>query len=298
MQINHRDSKRVDARPLKSSTTPRYNNVDRKVVEGFGNEWHRFDQSVLPLSDAINLFKDYFRIFPWDNLPEGAVGFDLGCGSGRWARFIAPMVTKLHCIDASEAAIKVAKRNLSEFNNCEFHCTTVDNIPLKDNSLDFGYSLGVLHHIPDTLSGLCSCVKKLRPGAPFLLYLYYAFDNRPAWFRFIWKLSETGRCALSQSPFYLKSMICDLIAAMAYWPLARIAKFTEKMGASVDGIPLSAYRNRSFYVMRTDALDRFGTRLEKRFTKLQIQNMMEEAGLQDIRFNEGHPCWVAVGTKK
>ena len=73
MQINHRDSKRVDARPLKSSTTPRYNNVDRKVVEGFGNEWHRFDQSVLPLSDAINLFKDYFRIFPWDNLPEGNV---------------------------------------------------------------------------------------------------------------------------------------------------------------------------------------------------------------------------------
>ena len=50
--------------------------------------------------------------------------------------------------------------------------------------------------------------------------------------------------------------------------------------------------------MQTDALDRFGTRLEKRFTKEEIKRMMEEAGLQDVRFNDGPPYWVAVGTKK
>lgn len=273
-------------------------NFDPEVVEGFGNEWRRFDQSALKLSETQTLFNQYFAIFPWACLSEKSEGFDLGCGSGRWAKFVSPRVAKLYCIDASEAAIKVAKRNLSANSNCEFYCATTDNMPMADHSMDFGYSLGVLHHIPDTVSALRSCTKKLKQDAPFLLYLYYAFDNRPPWFKFIWKLSEAGRFILSRSPFRLKSIICDLIAMMVYWPLARMAKFAERVGASVDNMPLSAYRNQSFYVMRTDALDRFGTRLEKRFTKQQIKNMMEEAGLQDIRFNEGPPYWVAVGIKK
>jgi hypothetical protein len=47
--------------------------------------------------------------------------------------------------------------------------------------------------------------------------------------------------------------------------------------------------------MRTDALDRFGTRLEQRFSKNEIQQMMESAGLVDIVFREDAPFWCAVG---
>ena len=46
-------------------------------------------------------------------------------------------------------------------------------MPIKDNSMDFGFSLGVLHHLPDPFEGIKSCVTKLKPGAPFLVYLYY-----------------------------------------------------------------------------------------------------------------------------
>ena len=62
----------------------------------------------------------------------------------------------------------------------------IDDLVLTANSQDFGYCLGVLHHIPDTLSGLKDCSKLLKPGAPFLLYLYYKFDNKPRWFRLIY----------------------------------------------------------------------------------------------------------------
>ena len=126
------------------------------------------------------LLTDYFLIFPWNFLPDNAVGFDLGCGSGRWAKLVAPRVGKLHCIDPS-SALKVAKRNLSENYNCEFHSASVDIIPLKDASMDFGYSLGVLHHVPDTQADISSCVAKLKSGTPFLIYLYSAFDNYPFW---------------------------------------------------------------------------------------------------------------------
>ena len=50
--------------------------------------------------------------------------------------------------------------------------------------------------------------------------------------------------------------------------------------------------------MRTDALDRFGTRLEKRFTKSQIKNMMKNSGLKEIKFSENSNYWIAVGLKE
>ena len=49
--------------------------------------------------------------------------------------------------------------------------------------------------------------------------------------------------------------------------------------------------------MRTDALDRFGTRLEHRFTRKEIEAMMKAAGLEDVRFREDEPYWVACGRK-
>ena len=273
-------------------------NNDSHVIRDFGYQWAKYNQSTLSHEELKLMFDAYFSIFPWNKLPDNAVGFDLGCGSGRWAKYVAPRVKTLHCIEPSSQALAVAKENLSSLDNCEFHLASDNNIPLKDNSMDYGYSIGVLHHIPDTSGGIKACVRKLKKGAPLLLYLYYAFDNRPMWFRLLWKISECGRIVLSRAPFRVKCFCCDLLATFIYWPIARTSYVLEKKGLEVESLPLSYYRKRSFYVMRTDALDRFGTRLEKRFTKLQIQNMMEEAGLQDIRFNEDPPYWVAIGTKK
>ena len=46
--------------------------------------------------------------------------------------------------------------------------------------------------------------------------------------------------------------------------------------------------------MRTDALDRFGTRLEKRYTRQEIKEMLVNAGMERITFSDS-PCWCAVG---
>jgi len=49
--------------------------------------------------------------------------------------------------------------------------------------------------------------------------------------------------------------------------------------------------------MRTDALDRFGTRLEKRYTKEGIATMLEAAGLEDVQFSNSDPYWVCKASK-
>ena len=272
------------------------NNIDAQTVAGFGDEWERFDQSSLPSAESAELFEGYFAVFPWDGLPASARGFDLGCGSGRWARHVASRVGHLHCIDPS-AAIEVARRNLAEFDNVTFARADADAIPLADGSMDFGYSLGVLHHIPDTARAMRQCVEKLKLGAPFLVYLYYRFDNRPGWFRALWKASDLARRGVSRLPNGPRYVVSQAIAAGVYWPLSRAAWLGERLGLSVRSWPLTFYRDLSFYTMRTDALDRFGTRLEHRFTREEIAAMMERAGLGDIQFSPREPFWCAVGVR-
>lgn len=277
---------------------PEASNLDAATVRGFGDEWSAFDQTALSPDESSRLFNHYFSIFPFGQLADGAEGFDLGCGSGRWAEHVAPRVGKLHCIDASDGALAVARRRLGDRPNVAFHLASVDAMPLADSSQDFGYSLGVLHHVPDTRAAIRECVRKLRPGAPLLLYLYYRFDNRPRWFTGLWKASDYFRRGVSRAPFKIRKSVTDVVAALVYWPLARSSKMLAKLGRNVSNIPLSAYRSRSFYTMRTDALDRFGTRLEQRFTRAEIGAMMADAGLVDIVFSEEEPFWVACGRRR
>ena len=272
-------------------------NIDPPTVDGFGDEWAAFDQEALSATEQRRLFDQYFSVFPFATLPPDAEGFDLGCGSGRWAVLVALRVGKLHCIDPSPKALEVCRRKCVRHENVEFHLASADRLPISDASQDFGYSLGVLHHIPDTARAMKDAVRKLKPGAPFLVYLYYNFDNRPAWFRVTWKASEVGRHLIARLPFPLRKAATTLIAATVYWPLSRFAGLLKRAGVDVSNLPLSAYRYRSFYSMRTDALDRFETRREQRFSRDQIRAMMEQAGLTAIEFRGEEPHWVACGRK-
>lgn len=263
------------------------------VIEGFGYEWTRFDQTGLGDEERVAAFRAYFEVFPWDELPENPRGFDLGCGSGRWALHVAPRVGTLHCVEPSDA-IEVARRNLSEHDNVVFHRRTAAELPFEPSSMDFGYALGVLHHVADTEGALRTAVRALKPGAPLLCYLYYALDDRPRWFRTLWRASDLARRVIARQPRFVRNAICDGVAGGVYYPLAKSAAGAEKLGVDVTHWPLAAYRHRSFYAMRTDSLDRFGTRLEKRYTKEQMKALLQSAGLINIRFCQS-VRWCAVG---
>ena len=277
--------------------TQKNNNVDWEVVKDFGVEWEEFQFSEHNNKVLHKAWEQYFNIFPWDTISKNSNGFDMGCGSGRWAQFVAPKVGKLSCIDPS-SAIEVAKKNLSTFENVQYFNETSNSCSLDDNSQDFGYCLGVLHHIPNTQDGIYDCAKKLKSGAPFLLYLYYNLEDKPLLFKFIWRLADIMRKAICNLPTKLKKVVCNIIAVTVYFPLAKLSKLLEKIGLSVNMIPLSDYRDKSFYIMKNDALDRFGTKLEQRFSRAQITNMLENAGFERIIFSEHTPFWTCISYKK
>lgn len=272
-------------------------NIDELTVTGFGKEWAAYDQTRFRGDEYQLAFNSYFSIFPFDQLSADAEGFDLGCGSGRWAAGVAPRVGFLHCIDPAAEALAVAKKRLADASNVDFHLASVSEIPLADDSQDFGYSLGVLHHIPDTVRAMKDCVRKLKPGAPFLVYIYYDVGNRPGWFRALWSASDGIRRVICRMPFGARKAVTSVLAGLVYWPLARTSRLAEALGKNPTNMPLSGYRHMSFYTMRTDALDRFGTVLEQRFSRTEIEQMMIDSGLESIRFRETEPYWVACGNR-
>ena len=274
------------------------NNIDNETVISFGNEWNAFQQDQLEKKELEKIFLNYFSIFPLDSINKNSVGFDMGCGSGRWAYFIAPKVKILYCIEPSEKALNIAKKNLVNTTNCIFLNANANNFNIENDSMDFGYSLGVLHHIPDTLSALQNCIRKLKPGAPFLIYLYYNFDNKGLTYYAIWFLSNILRQLISRLPFFLKKIVTDCITFIVYLPLAKLSYLLNKLGFKNISLPLSFYKDKSLYTMRTDSLDRFGTKLEKRFSLKEIKEMMKESGFKNIINNNKEPYWCVVGFKE
>ena len=278
----------------------RGSNVDDAIVDHFGKQWKTFDGEQRSLEEQLREFDGYFSIFPWDKLPEDAVGFDAGCGSGRWAKFVLQnkKVGLLNCIEPS-GALEVAKKKLSNFKNVRFFSSSIDDMPIEDNSQDFGYCLGVLHYVPDALQAMRKCTDKLKPGAPFLVYMYYNFENRPLWFKWIWKCGDLLRRIISRMPYGLRKFSSDCIAILVYFPLAKLSLVLEKYHLPFRNIPLSAHRDDSLYNMRTSSLDRFGSRIEHRFSKKDIVTMMESCHLENISFSDNPDVnWVAVGYKK
>jgi len=282
------------------NSTATDNNLDLKVARGFGREWSTFRQDPDHLSRAQRqaIFDDYFRIFPWHLLPAGGgIGLDVGCGTGRWSVLVAPRVEHLHLLDPSAEALNVAKENLRDINNVSYHLNSVATIPLPPKSLDFAFSLGVLHHVPDTEAAIAAIADKLKTNAPFLIYLYYALDNRPIWYRLLWRITDLARFVVSRLPHPLRLVISQAVAALIYWPLARFARLVSPRGRSAGTLPLSYYADKSFYVMRTDAYDRLCTRLEKRFRRDEIERMLAQTGFKNVTFSTKQPFWCAVGIK-
>ena len=81
------------------------------------------------------------------------------------------------------------------------------------------------------------------------------------------------------------------------WGEVVAAGATLVRAEGVDGLTFEGIANQ----LDTDAADVtywFGTRLEQRFTRAQIETILQAAGFEDIRFSPNMPFWCAVGIRR
>ena len=271
-------------------------NIDQKTIQSFGDEWKSF--SKFSEHDIKVAGDQYFDIVP-ENIYAGKYVLDVGCGTGRWSKYISQLAGELEAIDPSEAVISAAAL-LQDNKNVRVSQASAGNIPFPDDTFDFVLSLGVLHHIPDTRGAMKNCIDKVKPGGYFLVYLYYSLDNRGILFRSLFCLSNFMRNIISLFPFTFKKLICDLIAFTTYLPFICLSRILEKTGFGklLKYVPLSYYVGKSLNIIRNDALDRFGTPFEQRFSRNEIHKMLVDCGLTEIVFSEKEPYWHVIGKKK
>jgi len=271
-------------------------NIDQQTVDSFGEEWLKFDE--FSEEDIKTAGDQYFDIVNEEMLNQQSLALDLGCGSGRWTKYISNKAAFIEAVDPSKAVFQAAM-HYNDLENVRFTQASVDTLPFKDNSFDFVMSLGVLHHIPDTAKALKSAMSKLKPGGYALIYLYYALDNRGGIYRLIFELSALLRNFISKMPGILKQLLCDFLAIIIYLPFIALAKITRRLfGKRLSKkIPLYYYTDKSWNIIRNDALDRFGTPLEQRYSKAEITAMMLNAGMENIQFSDHEPYWHLVAKK-
>lgn len=272
-------------------------NLDEQTVKSFGEEWKNFNE--FSEQEIIDHGGYFFDIVTEEMVNSGTVMGDFGCGSGRFIKYFQKRVGFIAGVDPS-AAIFAADKLIGKDENVELCQASISNIPYPDESFDFVMSIGVLHHIPNTEEAMRSCVKKIKKGGYFCTYIYYNFDNKGLAFKALHKVSEILRLTVSKMPQKVKMFTCDVIAVSLYMPFVLSAKVLRALKVSqkvIDKIPLSPYVDRTFFIIRNDALDRFGTPLEQRFSKNQIFEMMVGCGLTDIVFSPNVAYWHAVGRK-
>src|SRR5512140_8064 len=100
--------------------------------------------------------------------PEMAVA-DIGSGTGFVAAGLAPLVKRVYVVDGSAAMLEVAKKNLAQFDNVEYHEADGASLPFPEESLDAIFANMYLHHIPSPLAALREMVRVLRPGGRLVI---------------------------------------------------------------------------------------------------------------------------------
>ena len=271
-------------------------NLDQQVIDSFGHEWSAFDYAESETDDALDTqFLAYCTPIDLTQFnSKSSVAADFGAGSGRWASRLLPHFSLVYALEPSDGANKVLKNKFSKESRMTILQETVGANSIPAGSLDLAMSLGVLHHIPDTELAIRDVATKIKSGGVFLCYLYYKLENKPVFYRGLFWASNSLRWVISRLPYALRRFIAQIIALLVYFPLARSAKLLENMGKNISNFPLHHYADMPFVMLQNDALDRFGTRLEQRFSKKEITSMLNNAGfdLSTLKFSDAEPFWT------
>ena len=261
----------------------------RGIQATFGAEWRTFP-SILPEHERE--FFEYFDLIDLHSLSAMRAA-DLGCGIGRWSYFLAPHCREVLLVDFSEA-IFVAQRNCAHCENALFFLGDVRSLPFRDDFADLIFSIGVLHHLPVPC---LSEVVRLRRFAPrLLIYLYYALDNRPAYFRVIWRAADLLRrmlCKLRHEP--TRRLAAWALTLTLYVPFVALGRMISALGCRVP-VPLyEAHRNDSLTRICQDCYDRFFTGIEQRVSRRDIQGLGR--AFTSIAVSPHAPYWHFLCTR-
>ncbi len=253
------------------------------IQSTFGEEWKEYPEV---LAEHRGEFDQYFDLIDLRTLRDARV-CDVGCGNGRWSVFLKDYCRELVLLDFSDA-IFVARRNLASALNAVFIMGDLQKLPFAKDCCDLVVCLGVLHHLP---TPCLEAVRALRNFSPrHLVFLYYALDNRPWYFRLLLASATLLRRLLLRVRHPgLRKVIARTVALLLYRPLVGMGTLVRPLGLG-RYVPLyEFYHGKSLRRIEQDVYDRFFTPIEQRVSRLEIQSLGDS--FAEIRVSDHLPYW-------
>jgi SAM-dependent methyltransferase len=126
-----------------------------------------------------------------EQLPEGALVLEAGCGTGQLSNFLGMSWKRKVfagdlCLNSLRLAKGFADRQL--IRNVAFVQMNLFRPPFRDGVFDVVISNGVLHHTGDCEGGFRAILQKLKPGGLILVGLYNSYGRLPTlWKRWLFR---------------------------------------------------------------------------------------------------------------
>jgi len=112
-------------------------------------------------------------IFPYAQM-HGRRVLEIGCGMGCMAMNWAQRGAEFTAIDLNPISIAQTRQRFELFElQGDIRQADAETLPFPDNTFDYVYSWGVLHHTPGTAQAIAEICRVLKPGAQAGVMLYH-----------------------------------------------------------------------------------------------------------------------------
>jgi SAM-dependent methyltransferase/uncharacterized protein YbaR (Trm112 family) len=254
--------------------------AEGRTIRSYSYQWRKFKQ-MFPEWEAV--FRDSIKpIEP--GFFSGKVGLDGGCGFGRSLYYAASYGAEMIGLDLSEA-VEAARENTRHLPNVHLVQGDIFNPPVRRRSLDFVYSIGVLHHLPDPRAGFLSLSRLLKAGAPMFIWVYLRHRGRQI-------AAFTAMRAIStRMPLRLLNIACLGLAA-AQWALIltpyRLLTACSPTRGLAKQMPFTVYSQYPFRVLHTDWFDGLSVPLVNYYRPEEIAEWYRQGAYERVRID---PDW-------
>ncbi len=258
-----------------------------QTIKDFGDQWLKYTDNE-GYYGSLELFSDILSPFLTPDEIKDCRIAEIGSGTGRIVHMLLEAgANHVIAVEPSDA-FEVLCRNIPDPEKVTCVKMTGDQLPAYGN-LDYIFSIGVLHHIPDPAQVVEAAFKALRPGGRFLVWLY-GKEGNGLYIVFLRPL----RGLTKRLPHFMLAFLVELM----YWPLVLYIKFCHRLPLPLREYMLSVLEKMSPEKRRLIIYDQLNPSYAKYYTRSEAKKLLSDGNFVNIRVHHRHGySWTVIGTK-